>query len=156
MITTPKNLFTLLGVRTLFEKVNCVVSAVILFFITITLVIGTGRLFYQLGTLFEPGSTPSNYLYIFSDVLTLFILVELSRSLVEYFTAQRLRLTFILDAAIVFVLRHIMIALFEHKLATAEIYALSVLIIALGALRIGSVLVYQQEKKMASQSGDKQ
>jgi len=154
-MTTPKTLFTMLDVRNLFEKVNCMVSSVILLFITITLVIGTGRLFYQLGALFEQGDVPSNYLYIFSDVLSLFILVELSRSLVEYFTAQRLRLTFILDAAIVFVLRHLMIALFEHKLATDEIYALSVLILALGALRIGSMLVYQQEKKLLSQGGGK-
>jgi len=145
----------MLDVRSLFEKVNCFVSSVILLFITITLVIGTVRLFYRLGVLLEQGGVTGSYLYIFSDVLTLFILVELSRSIVEYLTTHRLRLTFILDAAIVFVLRHLMIALFEHKLKTEEIYALSVLIIALGTLRVASVLVYQQEKKILSQGGGK-
>ena len=85
---------------------------------------------------------------IVSEVLTLFILVELSRSLADYFREQRLRLTFIVDAGIVFVLREIMIKLFENKIEPGEIYALSVLVFVLGCLRIGSVLVFQREKRM--------
>jgi len=88
------------------------------------------------------------YMRIISEVLTLFILIELSRSLVEYFSVQRLRMTFIVDGGIVFVLREIMIKLFEHKIIPEEIYALSVLVFVLGSLRIGSVMVFQREKVM--------
>ena len=57
-----------------------------------------------------------------------------------------MRLTFIADAGIVFVLREIMIKLFEHKISPDEIYALSALLFVLGCLRTASVLVYQREK----------
>jgi uncharacterized membrane protein (DUF373 family) len=75
---------------------------------------------------------------IISDVLSLFILIELSRSLVEYFDTKRLRTSYILDAVIVFILREIMIKLFEHTITTEEILALSALLLTLGALRFSA------------------
>lgn len=94
-----------------------------------------------------------NYVRIVSDVLTLFVLIELSRSLVSHFSEHRLRLTFIVDAGIVFVLREIMIKLFEHKILPDEIYALSALLFVLGSLRTASVLVYQREKRLLAKKG---
>ncbi|MGD8743312.1 MAG: phosphate-starvation-inducible PsiE family protein [Granulosicoccaceae bacterium] len=136
-------LLTTSGIKTLYNKTIDVVFAIILLFITLTMIIGVVRLFYRVGALFEQGGITGNYLYIFSDVLTLFILIELSRSLMEYFSSHRLRLTPIIDAGIVFVLRHIMIELFNHKLDTASIYALSVLLLALGAIRIGASIDFK-------------
>lgn len=138
-------------IKTLYNKTTDLVFAVILLFITLTMVIGVVRLFYRVGSLLQEGGITGNYLYIFTDVLTLYILIELSRSLLEYFTSHRLRLTPIIDAGIVFVLRHIMIDLFNHKLETGTIYALSVLMLVLGAIRIGTSVNYQQEKKEAQQ-----
>lgn len=142
-------LLTTGNIKNIYNKTINLVFAVILLFITLTMIIGVVRLFYQVGVLFEKGGITGNYLYIFSDVLTLFILIELSRSLMGYFTAHRLRLTPIIDAGIVFVLRHIMIDLFNHKLDTDNIYALSVLLLALGAIRIGASINYQREKVQA-------
>jgi len=105
------------------------------------------HLFLSLGYLVTRGHITSQYLELVGHVLTLFVLVELSRSLVHYFTVHRLRMTYIVDAALVFVLRDVMIALFEKTLPTSSIYALSVLIFVLGALRIASVLVFQRESK---------
>ena len=90
-----------------------------------------------------------------SEVLSLFVLIELSRSLVEYFSVNRLRLTFIVDAAIVFVLREVMIGLFETKLAVDKIYALSTLLLVLGLLRIGSIIVHQRSLAL-ERSGQEQ
>lgn len=132
----------------LFERVIEVVFGIMLLFITLGIIIGTLRLFLGLGSLLEQTDITRHYVRIISDVLTLFILVELSRTLADYFVAHRLRMTFIVDAGIVFILRELMIKLFEDKLGTAEIYALSALLAVLGALRIGSVLVFQREKTM--------
>lgn len=132
----------------IFEKVIRVVLNVMLLFITLGIMIGVVRLFLTVGNLIEDRDITSEYFRIISDVLTLFILIELSRSLVDYFTTHRLRLTFIVDAAIVFVLREIMIKLFEHKIGPGEIYALSALLLVLGTLRIASIVVYQRERKM--------
>ena len=124
--------------RSLYENIITIVFSIILFFTTLSILIGAGRLFYRLGDVFNVGGVTGNYIYIFTDVLTLFILVELSRSIYEYITIRKLRLTLILDAAIVFILRDIMIALFKHNINNETIYALSTLLLVLGLLRIGA------------------
>ena len=133
-----------ISMKLIFERVTSVVFAVMLVFLTIGIIIGTGRLFLLLLELFRDANIAEGYLHVVSEVLSLFVLIELSRSLVEYFSVNRLRLTFIVDAAIVFVLREVMIGLFETKLAVDKIYALSALLLVLGLLRIGSIIVYQR------------
>jgi len=133
----------------LFDKVVGIVFGFMLLFITLGIIIGVIRLFMYTGDLIMEKELTLQYSKIISDVLTLFILIELSRSLVEYFNTKRLRMTFIVDAAIVFVLREIMIKLFEHKVTPEELYALSALLLVLTVLRIGSVLMYQREKILA-------
>lgn len=140
--------------KQLFDRVTGVVFAVMLLFLTIGIIMGTGHLFLLLFEMAKTGAITKGYLDIISEVLSLFVLIELSRSLAEYFRVNRLRLTFIVDAAIVFVLREIMIELFEHKLVVDRTYALSALLFVLGALRIGSVLVYQRGQVIGLRNGD--
>jgi len=124
------------------------VFGIILFFITLTLIIGTVRMFFRVGGLIHESGITGSYLYIFTDVLTLFILIELARSLFEYFTSKRIRLVFIIDAGIVFILRHIMIELFNHKLDAQTSFSLGFLLLVLGIIRIGSTLTYNREIQM--------
>lgn len=134
--------------RQLFDRITGYIFGVLLVFITAGLIIGVARLFLGLGQLLMYGGISNDYLHIISEVLTLFILIELSRSLVEYFNTNRLRMTFIVDAGIVFVLREVMIKLFAGTLPVERIYAMSALLFVLGALRIASVLVFQREKSI--------
>lgn len=134
----------------LFNKVTGYIFGIILLFTTMALMIGAFRLFYSVYDLVNKTGITGNYLYIFSDVLTLVILLELSRSLFQYFMEHTIRLPVILDAGIVFVLRDIMIGLFEQKLKTDDIYALSTLFFVLGVIRIGYGFYYC--KKMKSDS----
>lgn len=137
--------------KAVFTRVIDAIFAVMLLFITLTLVIATVRLFFRLGDLFEAGGITGSYLYIFSDVLTLFILVELSQSLFSRFTDHGRALPYLLDAAIAFVIRHLMIGMFEHKVATGELYAFAALLLALGAVRFGAQL---SDRRAASPPGD--
>ncbi|MBF0186819.1 MAG: phosphate-starvation-inducible PsiE family protein [Magnetococcales bacterium] len=139
----------------IFEKMICLVFQVILLFIILGLLVGTAKLVLQLGNVILDGHLASHFLHLISDVLTLFVLIELSRSLVDYFSTNRLRLTFIVDAGIVFVLREIMIKLFEHKITNEQIYALGTLLLILGVLRTSAVVVFQREKQMTEASGTK-
>jgi len=93
-----------------------------------------------------------SYMQIFSDVLTLVILLELSRSLFQYFMEHTIKIQVIIDAGIVFVLRDIMIGLFEHKLKTDDIYALSFLLLVLGIMRIGIDLSFRKNLQSKIQS----
>ena len=133
----------------LFNKVTGYIFGVILLFTTFALIVGTFRLFYGLYELVVKTGVTGNYMGIFSDVLTLVILLELSRSLFQYFMDHTIRMPVIFDAGIVFVLRDIMIGLFEHKLKTDDIYALSVLLLVLGVLRIGFGFYYVNKTEVS-------
>ena len=154
-MTKPNALLSVTHIKKLFNIIVDVVFGVILFFISLTMIIGVVRLFYRVGDLIEKDGITGSYLYIFADVLTLYILIELARSLIEYFISHQLRLTPIIDAGIVFVLRHIMIDLFQHKLDTQSIYALSVLLIALTAVRIGTTVSFERAKNKLPVSDQK-
>ncbi|WP_046004651.1 phosphate-starvation-inducible PsiE family protein [Pseudoalteromonas rubra] len=138
-------------IKVVFDKSVDAIFAVILLFIIIGIAIGTLQLFVTTWKLLAFKGITGHYIDIIADVLTLYVLIELSRSLVEYFNTHRLRLTFIVDGAIVFVIREILIALFKHDLKPDMIYAFSAFLFVLGALRIASVLVYQREKHLAEQ-----
>ncbi|MCG7534237.1 phosphate-starvation-inducible PsiE family protein [Pseudoalteromonas sp. OOF1S-7] len=138
-------------IKVVFDKSVDAIFAVILLFIIIGIAIGTLQLFVTTWKLLAFKGITGHYIDIIADVLTLYVLIELSRSLVEYFNTHRLRLTFIVDGAIVFVIREILIALFKHDLKPDMIYAFSVFLFVLGALRIASVLVYQREKHLSEQ-----
>lgn len=130
--------------KAVFSWTISIVFSLLIVFLTVSIIIGTGRMFLTVGDLLAEGELARDFLQVISDVLTLFILIELSRSLVDYFHTSRLRMTFIVDAAIVFVLREVMIQLFEERIAPTEIYAMSALLLVMTALRIGSVIVYQR------------
>jgi len=129
----------------LFNKVTAYIFGVILLFTTLALIVGSFRLFYTLYELILTSGVTGNYMQIFSDVLTLVILLELSRALFQYFMENTVRLPVIFDAGIVFVLRDIMIGLYEHKLKTDDVYALSGLLLVLGLLRIGFGFYYENK-----------
>ncbi len=133
--------------KIIFDRTINLIFGVILLFIIVGIIAGVINLFLQFGKLVMNSDISAHYVRLVSDVLTLFVLIELSRSLVSHFDEHRLRLTFIVDAGIVFVLREIMIKLFEHKILADEIYALSALLFVLGCLRTAAVLVYQREKR---------
>ncbi len=136
-------------IRKIFDTVIDIVFAVILVFLTVAVAIGAIQLTLNIWELVQFRGGNEYYFKMVSDVLTLFILVELSRSLADYFTLHRLRLTFIVDAAVIFVLREIMILLFKHEITANDFYGYAALLFVLGALRIGCVLVFQRETHMS-------
>jgi uncharacterized membrane protein (DUF373 family) len=136
-------------IKLYFDKAVDVVFAVILVFIIVGIAIGTVQLFVTTWNLLAFEGITGRYINIIADVLTLYVLIELSKSLVEYFNTRKLRLTFIVDAAIVFVLREVLISLFKHELKPEMLYALTAFLLVLAVLRISSVFLYQREKIMS-------
>lgn len=139
--------------KLIFNKVVNLVFSVILVFIILAIAIGTVQLFVTIWKLLSVQGITGNYIGLISDVLTLYVLIELSRSLVEYFDTHKLRLTFIVDAAIVFIIRELLITLFRHEAQPPMLYALAAILLVLGALRISSVIVYQREQSLNASIG---
>lgn len=139
----------------LFDTTVNFVFGIILVFIIVGIGIGAVQLINSVWVLFSFEGITGQYIDIITDVLTLYVLVELSRSLVEYFKSNRLRMTYIVDAAIIFIIREVLITLFKHEVKPELLYAISAFLLVLGALRIASIIVYQREKQMAQDGEEK-
>lgn len=119
-----------------FKKVSTVVFGIILAFLTIGIAIGAVKLFLNFFDIIQTTNITGSYQKMISDVLSLFILIELSRSLVSYFESEKINVIYILDAGLVFVLREILIMLFEKKLEPAMLLSITALLLVIGGLRI--------------------
>jgi uncharacterized membrane protein (DUF373 family) len=106
---------------------------------TLALMLGIARVFLDLGAVYRSASIAAGFDLLVTDLLSMFVVIELLKSIVEYFEIHRIEITFILDAAVVFVVREVMIGLYKHTLAAGEIAALAALLLVLGAFRIAAV-----------------
>ena len=105
----------------------------------IALMMGIARVFLDLWVVYQSASISAGFDLLVTDILSMFVVIELLKSIIEYFEVHRIKITFILDAAVVFMLREIMIGLYKHTLGAPEILALAALLLVLGALRIAAV-----------------
>ncbi len=135
-------------VKSVFDYIIDVIFSVFIMLLVVGIAIGTVQLVVSVFELLKFKGITGHYIDIIADVLTLYVLIELSRSLVDYFKTHRLRLTFIVDAAIIFILREVLILVFKADIEPQMIYAFSVLLLVLGSLRIASIVMYQREKAL--------
>jgi uncharacterized membrane protein (DUF373 family) len=108
--------------------------------VILALVLGIARVIVDLRIVFASPTLAAGFDRMITNILSLFVVIELLKSLLEYFDHHRIKLTFITDAALVFVLREIMIGLFQHSMSTREVLALSALILVIGSVRTMAVV----------------
>jgi uncharacterized membrane protein (DUF373 family) len=113
--------------------------------VIIAMIMGIARLVLDLREVFSSQTIAAAFDMMVTNILSMFIVIELLRSIIEYFAVHRLKITFITDAALVFVLREIMIGLYEHNLETGMIIGLAALILVIGILRTLAI-VFSPEK----------
>ncbi len=113
--------------------------------VIIALLMGIARVILDLRAVFGSQTLAAAFDMMVTNILSMFIVIELLRSLIEYFTVHRLKITFITDAALVFVLREIMVGLYQHTLEAGMIMALAALILVIGGIRTLAV-VFSPEK----------
>ena len=106
----------------------------------LALVMGFARIVVDLGAVWRSPTVAAAFDLLVTDILSMFVVVELLKSIAEYFEAHRLKLTFIVDGAIVFVLREAMIGLYEHNASAAQLAALAALLLVCGVLRVVAVV----------------
>jgi uncharacterized membrane protein (DUF373 family) len=106
----------------------------------VALLLGLARVILDLRVVFASPTVSQGFDLLITNILSLFVVMELLKSIMEYFEHHRIKLTFITDAALVFVLREIMIGLFGHSMAAREVLALSALILVIGGVRTMAVV----------------
>jgi uncharacterized membrane protein (DUF373 family) len=73
------------------------------------------------------------------DVLSVFVLIELFRTFLDYLEFHRVRLRVLTEVGIAFILREVFIGLYDRAMGWTEILALSLLLAVLASTRIAAV-----------------
>ena len=125
---------------TYFNKIVDAMIKLMIPLVIIALLMGIARLLLDLRTVFGSRTIAAAFDMMVTNILSMFIVIELLRSIIEYFVVHRLKITFITDAALVFVLREIMIGLYEHTMQQGMVLSLSALILVIGGIRTLAVV----------------
>ena len=86
------------------------------------------------------GAETDGFKAITTQVLTVFVFIEIFHSLMDYIEHQRVRVTHLADASLAFVLREVWVALYSGAVGWQWILALALLVLALGAVRTLAVV----------------
>jgi len=119
----------------LFNKVVNFIVYLLIPVVILALLIGIARVFLDIRIVFQGKSITQGFDLLITDILSMFIVIELLRSIIEYFEAHRIKITLISEAAFVFILREVMIGIYSHTIQALEIAALSLLLLVIGSIR---------------------
>ena len=123
----------------MFRKALDVVMKLLVPLVLVALMMGVAKLFLGLWAVWSSPTIAAGFDVMVTNVLSLFVVIELLRNILEYADSHRIRITLVIDAALVFLVREVMIGLYRHVLAAADIAALAVLLLVLGAVRLSAV-----------------
>jgi uncharacterized membrane protein (DUF373 family) len=124
----------------LFKKVVNILIKLMIPFIVLAMMLGMAKICLDLKEIFRSPTIQAGFNLLVTNILSMFIVIELLRSLIDYFEIHRLKITFIIDGAMVFILREIMIGLYESKINQKDILSLSLLLLVVGVIRTLAIL----------------
>jgi uncharacterized membrane protein (DUF373 family) len=133
---------------TFFNQVMDCFFKLLIFFVVLVLTVGLARLFWEVWHIMAVSELKEAFGFTVTNMLTFFIILELFKSLVDYFREHRLKLTFIVDATLVFILREVMIGLYQHQAVALQIAALALLALVLGIVRTLAIIYSPMERHM--------
>ena len=133
---------------TFFNRVMDLFFKFLIFFVVLILGMGLFRLFWEVWKILAENDLKEAFGFTVTSLLTFFIILELFKSLVEYFREHRLRLTFIVDATLVFLLREVMVGLYQHQSSPLQLAALGFLALVLGVLRTLAIIYSPIERRL--------
>jgi uncharacterized membrane protein (DUF373 family) len=134
------------GATRWFNRIVDVIVRLLMPLAIIALMLGIARVFLDLGAVYRSPSIGAGFDLLVTDILSMFVVIELLKSIMDYLEVHRIKITFILDAAVVFVIREVMIGLYKHAMGAGEIAALAALLLVLGAFRISAVMFSPRER----------
>jgi len=141
-------LWTRFDALTFFDHVMDWFFKLLIFFVVLILAVGLARLFWDVWRVMAISELKEAFGFTVTNLLAFFIILELFKSLIEYFREHRLKLTFIVDATLVFILREVMIGLYQHQASPLQVAALALLALVLGAVRTLAIIYSPMERRM--------
>ncbi len=123
-----------------FKKVVDVIIKLMIPLIIFSLMMGVAKIFLDLRVVFKSPTISSGFNILLTDILSMFVVIELLRGIIEYFEIHRMRLTLIADAALIFILREAMIEIYEKNIDSSEIISFACLIAAIVGVRTLAII----------------
>lgn len=131
----------------LFKKVVDIIIKLMIPLVILALMIGIARIFLDLREVFRSSTIAGGFDIMVTNILSMFVIVELLKGIIEYFEIHRVKITFITDATLVFILREVMIGIYQHKMSWVEILSIAALLIVIGAIRTMAILYSPDKSK---------
>lgn len=120
----------------LFVQSIRVIIIILTLFIIVVLLVGLFQTVREIKDFLFTGSVGHSFNVIVVDILTFLVIIELFRSFITYFEMHRFRLSTMIDPAIVFVIREMIVKLYGNQdLAWQSIAAFGFLLLCLGIIR---------------------
>jgi uncharacterized membrane protein (DUF373 family) len=108
---------------------------VLMVFIILVLGIGLAKTIYGLKEVLVDISIGHAFHKVVTDILSFLVVIELFRSFIDFFEAHRFRLHAVIDPAMVFLVREIIVMLYDTSVRWRELFGLGFIVLALGIVR---------------------
>ena len=122
--------------QVIFNKSLQGIIIILTLFIIMVLVVGLFQTLYEIGEFLFKRPLGQSFNVIVVDILTFLVIIELFRSFIAYFEVHRFRLSTMIDPAIVFVIRELIVKLYgAQDIGWEKITAFGFLLLCLGIIR---------------------
>ena len=136
------------NMQALFDRVLKYIINILILYIILILVLGLGKTIFT-STQFMTGRFLEFDLSgVVTDILTFLVIIELFKSFVGYFKAERFRLHTMLDPALIFIVRELIVKLYCHESFTGPVLVgFAAVILCIGVIRTLAVVYSPDDEK---------
>ena len=118
----------------IFKMTIDLVTIIILYILLLALLVGVINILLDIKSVIF-GTLGGGFGQIVSSVLTIFILIDLFKTFVDYREHEEIRITYVTDATILIVMREIAAGVYAQRFDYQFILGLSILLFTLGIIR---------------------
>ena len=134
--------------QAIFHKSIQYIINILVMYIILVLAIGLLRILCGITVFFNTQAISLSLNTAVTDILTFLVIIELFRSFVEYFEANRFKLHTMISPAIVFVIRELIVKLYGHEnISWQTLLGFGLLILCLGIVRSLAIQFSPEEEK---------
>ena len=118
----------------IFKMVINFVTIIILYVLLLALLVGVLNILRDINSILF-GTLGGGFGQIVSSVLTIFVLIDLFKTFLDYREHQEIRITYVTDATILIVMREIAVGVYAQRFDYQFVLGLSILLFTLGIIR---------------------
>ncbi|WP_456325840.1 phosphate-starvation-inducible PsiE family protein [Desulfonauticus submarinus] len=129
--------------QVLFDRALKYIVNVLIIYSIVILTIGLVKTIYSIKFLVQCEQLGREFARVVTDIVNYLVIIELFRTFIEYFKANRIRLHSMMDPFIVFIVRELMVKLYTHNRESVgweTLVGFAVLILSMGIVRTLAVL----------------